>query len=102
VRGTEDTLLLEQVVNDHFLVPVDPAGEEQQEKGEGRRQAGPWPKRARETVPGSRGTSPGLVGPRMVPRFPRHSLLDGGDTPIFGDQSSPEFLHLTLASVPTK
>ena len=36
--GAEDTVLLEQVVNDRLLVPVDPAGEEKQEEGERRRQ----------------------------------------------------------------
>ena len=38
VRGAEDTVLLEQVVNDRLLIPVDPAGEEKQEEGERRRQ----------------------------------------------------------------
>jgi hypothetical protein len=38
VRCAEDTVLLEQVINDRLLVPVDPAGEERKEEGERRRQ----------------------------------------------------------------
>jgi hypothetical protein len=38
VRGAEDTVLLEQVVNDRLLVPVDPAGKEKEEEGERGRQ----------------------------------------------------------------
>jgi hypothetical protein len=38
VRGAEDAVLLEQVVNDYLLVPVDPAGEEKEGEGERGRQ----------------------------------------------------------------
>jgi hypothetical protein len=53
----EDAVLLEQVVNDRLLVPVDPAGEG------GRRRAGkavgPWPKRA-EGPPRFKGCEPAV------------------------------------------
>jgi hypothetical protein len=38
VRGAEDTVLFEQVVNDGLLVPVDPAGDEKEEERERGRQ----------------------------------------------------------------
>ena len=38
VRCAEDSVLLEQVVNDGLLLPVDPAGEEKNDEGERRRQ----------------------------------------------------------------
>jgi len=38
LRRPEAPVLLEQIVNDRLLLPVDPTGEEQQEKGERRRQ----------------------------------------------------------------
>jgi hypothetical protein len=38
VRCAEDPVLLEQVVNDRLLLPVDPAGEEENDEGERRRQ----------------------------------------------------------------
>jgi hypothetical protein len=37
VRCAEDPVLLEQVVNDRLLLPVDPAGEEENDEGERRR-----------------------------------------------------------------
>ena len=41
VHCAEDSVLLEQVVNDRLLVSIDPAGEHQEEEGE-RGAAGPW------------------------------------------------------------
>src|SRR6185436_5481039 len=38
VRCAEDAVLLEQVVNDRLLLPVDPAGEEENDEGERLRQ----------------------------------------------------------------
>ena len=38
MRGAEDTVLLEQVVNHCLLLPVDPAGDEENNEGERRRQ----------------------------------------------------------------
>ena len=38
VRRAEDPVLLEQVVNDRLLLPVDPAGEQQEKEGEWARQ----------------------------------------------------------------
>ncbi len=38
VRGAEDPVLLEQVVNDRLLLPVDPAGDQQEQEGERARQ----------------------------------------------------------------
>ena len=94
VHGAEDTVFLEQVINDRLLVPVDPAGEEKEEEG----------KRGRQRVHG-RSVPEGpvrfkgaIVGNRRL-RSRRGSrgtsLLEGADTPIFGDPSSAEFSHLT-------
>jgi hypothetical protein len=38
VRCAENPVFLEQVVNDRLLLPVDPAGEEEYDEGERRRQ----------------------------------------------------------------
>jgi hypothetical protein len=34
VSGAEDTVLLEEVVDDRLLLPVDPAGDEKEKEGE--------------------------------------------------------------------
>jgi len=34
MRRAEDTILLEQVINDRLLVPVDPAGDQKDEERE--------------------------------------------------------------------
>ena len=45
VRGAEDPVLLEQVVDDRLLLPVDPARDQQEQEGERARQRSPWRKR---------------------------------------------------------
>ena len=57
VHRAEDTVLLEQVVNDRLLVSIDPAGEQQEEEGERGRQrvhggSLPTVRRARAFEPG--------------------------------------------------
>src|SRR5438309_7432758 len=38
MRCTQDAVLLEQVLNDRLLLPVDPAGEDENDEGKRRRQ----------------------------------------------------------------
>jgi hypothetical protein len=62
VRDAEDRVLFGQVVNDRLLMPVDPAGDETQEKGE-RGGNGSMAQACSRGRPGSRGASLGVVGP---------------------------------------
>jgi hypothetical protein len=41
VRRAEDPILLEQVVNDRLVLPIDPAGDKQERESEWARQG--WP-----------------------------------------------------------
>src|ERR1700730_16647807 len=84
-RGPEDTVLLEQVVHDRLLVPVDPAGEEKEEEGErGRKRA-----HCRSVPHGPsqfKGCEPAISWARRSARRSRGaSLLEGVDTPIFSE-----------------
>jgi hypothetical protein len=87
--GAEDTVLLEQVVNDRLLVPVDPAGEEQEEEGERGRQRGHG-RSVPEGPPRFKGCG-GIAGPASSKASTRL---------FFGDPSSAEFPHLTGCFLP--
>jgi hypothetical protein len=53
VRGAEDSVLLEQVVDDGLLLPVNPARDQQEQEGAGGA-ASPWRKRLAAGRLGSR------------------------------------------------
>src|SRR4030095_4455486 len=92
VRRAENPVLLEQVVNDRLLLPINPAREQQEQKGEWRRQ-----RVHRARVP--EGTPP-IKRANLVTADVRdsaefsdaQSARLGDDTPIFvGSERRPSF-----------
>ena len=95
VCGAEDAILLQQVVNDRLLLPIDPAGEQQDEEGERGRQRvhrGSWP----EAQPrfNKHETGPRALSRRV--RFPRQKPLRRRRWASFpGIPRSAEYSHST-------
>ena len=88
VRGAEDPVLLEQVVNDRLLLSIDPAGEQQEEEGERGRQrvhGGSLPQMHRGA---KRSVSYQFVGER-IPAPPLSAAL-------FWNLASAGFSHRTM------
>jgi hypothetical protein len=91
VRCAEETVLLEQVANDRLLVPVDPAGEEQEEEGDWGETAGPWPKRAPRGRPSSKGASLGCRSPADRAEVPEAQASSKGFAYLSKIRPRPRF-----------
>jgi hypothetical protein len=96
VRCTQDAVLLEQVLNDRLLPPVDPAGEDENDEGKRRRQRVHGRKRARQTGIAQDASDFAIVRHAFGPSFRGTSLLRfASNTVLSSDPASAEFSHRT-------